>query len=171
MIPKTTFIKDYTYIAKLLFLLLFSGSIYGQEIVELKNHLNQTKTSRNSSISQESKYLKGLISDLNSSVIIKKGVINTYSKAPFIRTDIDALSINKLKESNPLFNDVELITIRIEKPEDLAISIDQSIINQFPKLKYVYFLCSFNCTSVQIENLVKSKNIRLKYFYLVSIPS
>jgi hypothetical protein len=169
--PKISVLKRYKYIVISAIAFLYSISNYGQEVSELKKYMDQSKSSENPSIVQESKHLNELISDLNSSVLIKKGILNTYSNAPFTRAIIDAYSIHKIPASTAYFKDVELLIIRIEKPEDLSIAIDESIINQFSKLKYVYFLCSFNCTSVKIENLIKYKNTRIKFLHSISIPS
>lgn len=169
--PKISLLYIVKFIVLLTITLIYSTSSYGQEVSELKKYLQQSKLSVNPSTVEESKHLNDLISDLNSSVIIKKGVLNTYANAPFIRAVIDSYSINKIPSSNAYFNDVELLIIRIEKPEDLSISIDESVVNQFPKLKYVYFLSAYNCTSTQIENLVKCKNTTIKFLYSISIPS
>ncbi|WP_300978744.1 hypothetical protein [Flavobacterium sp.] len=169
--PKNSNFKKTSFSILVSITLLFSLSNYGQEITELKKYISQSKLSVNPSTVAESKHLNDLISDLNSSVIIKKGNLNTYSNAPFIRAVIDSYSINKIPSSTTYFNNVELLIIRIEKPEDLSISIDESIINQFPKLKYVYFLCTYNCTFSKIENLVKYKNTTIKFLYSISIPS
>lgn len=162
-------IYKFFYITSLI--LLFSVSIHAQDVVELNTYLNQSKSFVRQSLPDETKHLKNLISELNSSVIIKNGIISTYSKAPFLTVDVETNSISKLNESNSQFSEVELIIIRINKPEDLSISVETPNLTHFPKLRYIYFLCSFKCTSEQINNLIKSKNSQVKYLYLISIPS
>jgi hypothetical protein len=163
--------KFYKFFLITSLILLISINMNAQNVVELNKHFYQSRPSINLSLSEDNKHLKSLIYELNSSVIIKKGILNTFSNAPFLTVDIEANSISKLNELNPLFREVELIIIRINNPEDLSIIVDTANLTQFPKLRYIYFLCSFNCTSGQINNLIKSENSQIKYLYLISIPS
>jgi hypothetical protein len=154
-----------------LLVVLTSASLHAQVAVELKSYLDQGKASSDAAVSAQATKLENLIYEIHPSVNIREGVLSTYADAPYLCVDTDVPSINQLEEANPLFSQVELITIRINSADDLKLVLDLALLKGFSNLKYVYFLCSVDCTPEQIINLIKAMDTNIQFFYLISIPS
>jgi hypothetical protein len=151
---------------------IFSGvEASGQDIKEMRNFLAAMKASDNAVSNSQATELESLVFNLHSSVIIQEGKVSTFSEAPFICVEVDAKSMAKLYEADLLFSHAELLTIRIDNPDDLKMSLDIANLKGFSGLKYINFLCSINCTAEQVSNLIKSSDSGIIVFYLVSIPS
>jgi hypothetical protein len=165
------FSKVYKFTLLAVFVSLSSISLQAQDAKELRNYLNQAKASADPTVVADAQHLQSLISDLNASMSIKNGIATTYANPPFLSVNIDIQSFNKLEEVNPLISQVELLIIQINNPEDLKTVIDYANLTGFSNLKYVYFLCSVNCTPDQVNKLFKTANSKIVSLYLISIPS
>lgn len=164
------------------FAALFSTSTFGQEIQDLDSKLTLMLSSQNEVIKTEGKHLKSLISDLLPSIYFQQGELaGTYKENPIvIFTDIASILI--LGDLNPLYKKIEIISIRIKKPEDLQTVINLSNLSGFDTLKYIYFLCDFNicpeqpnnsaCANEKISAMIQnSQNPLIEILYKISIGS
>ncbi|MEI6749688.1 MAG: hypothetical protein ACOYMF_15150 [Bacteroidales bacterium] len=142
-----------------------------QELKEMGKTLAAMKSSPDSTVVREAMHLENLVYELNPYVIIREGIFSTYADAPFVCVDIDAQSVNKLKEPNILFDQAELLTVRINTQNDLNILLDLASLNGFSKLKYINFLCSIDCTREHVSKLIKMSKTGINVLYLISIPS
>ena len=148
--------------------------VSAQEVRELNNVLLENNV--------ETIQIRSLVNDLQPALYYQQGVlINSNVETPLL-IDIDAASLNQLYANNPQFSDVQIIRIRINNPEDLYKNLDISRLGFFPNLKYVYFLCTFEiceeqasksaCEIGKISKLIISgDSSKIKFFYLISIPS
>jgi hypothetical protein len=146
-------------------------STSAQEVIEMSEMLSSLKASPDLKSKNEAVQIQSLVHDLHSSVNIREGILSTYSEAPFICVDIDAQSISKISEANPLFGNAELLTIRINTQKDLNLLLNVTNLIGFSKLKYIFLLCSIDCTVEQISKLIKKSDTKIIVFYSVSIPS
>ena len=152
-------------------LLLVVGSIaQGQTVFELRSKLVEMKGSTDSLITKEAVRIESLVYSLQSRLYILQGVEKTYGIVPPVCATVDAQSVNKLKDADSLFSQVELITIKIDKPDDLNLSLDLTALSGFTNLKYVHFLCSFSCAPEDLSKLL-TPNPAVTVFYIVSLPS
>jgi hypothetical protein len=169
--PITGFNAVLKFFLMVIFIVFTSATLPAQVIAELKSYLGQAKASDNSEVIAQGLKLQSLIYDLQPSVTIQDNVLSTYSRAPFVCVDTDLSSVTKLTESNPLFNQAELLTIRINNQNELNAVPDISKLQGFTNLKYVYFLCTFECTAAQINKVIKVTDTKILFFYLISIPA
>jgi len=139
-------------------------------VSELKSKLTELNASGDSVMIKEATTIESLIYTIQPTLYIQQGVQKTFDQTPPVRINMDAQSVNKLSDTNPLFGQVELITIKIDSPTDLNISLNLSALPGFINLKYVYFLCSFNCSPEDITKLF-TPNPGVTVFYIVSLPS
>ncbi|WP_188653716.1 hypothetical protein [Yeosuana aromativorans] len=80
----------------------------------------------------------------------------------------DAKSSNIVKNEDPKYDQVELITIALENISDLKNSIDLSKDKNLKKLKYVYIKCYFNCSEDDIKKFIQTdKNVRIFYSNII----
>jgi len=109
----------------------------------------------------EGHHLKGLAFNLNPTGYVKNGVMTNPGGQTPRCIDIKASSISSLYAASPLFRHVEFITVRIESSADLATVVDLASLRDFPGLKYIYFLCTFEiCSSPGCEAAMISKMVQ-----------
>jgi hypothetical protein len=154
----------------LLFVVITCLYSFGQTPVELNTTLTQMTESGDNVLVEEAAGIKSLVNDLRPTVYVGDVVKASGESAP-VRADVKAGSISKLSIENSLFEQVELITIRINSPADLSSVLDLSAIQGFTSLKYVRLLCSFECKAEQLGAIVTGNTTGIKVFYSVSIPS
>jgi len=114
--------------------------------------------------------LQVLAYDLVPTVFIENGEIKSFDEQSPIKAELEFNSFNVLSNANPLFKNVELLVIKLNEENQLISSLDFSTINSFNSLKYVYFICPFNCSRSQIENLSKGLPSGTVLLYSSSIP-
>jgi hypothetical protein len=154
----------------ILSLVIIGLSAYGQTAVELKSKLIEMKGSEDTLISKEATKIESLVYNVQPTLYIQQGVEKTYGETPPVRVTVDAQSVNNLKDANQLFSQVELITIKIDNPDDLNLSLDLTALPGFTNLKYIHFLCSINCAPGDIAKLY-TLNPGVTVFYIFSLPS
>ncbi len=159
---------------KAVILLLFIVSVglnsFGQSFFELNSKLAEMRESGDTIITREANYIKSLTTELHPTVYVGEDVTAITESLP-LRADIKAGSLGKLSIGNPLFEKVELITIRFSSPAELATTLDLSLIQGFMSLRYIRILCSFECDTEQLGAIVTGNTSGIKVFYSISIPS
>lgn len=154
----------------LLFIVSANFHSFGQTVYELNSKLSEMLGSGDTTIINEAAHIRSLITDLQPTVYVDD-VVKANNESIPVRADVQAGAVDKLKIHNPLFEQVELITIRINSPADLATVLDLSLIQGFTNLKYVRVLCSFECAAEQISPIVTGNTLGIKVFFSISIPS
>lgn len=154
----------------ILFLVFIGLYTYGQTVLELNSELTEMKASVDTIIAGEAAHIKSLVTDLYPTVYIGDVVKASGESLP-VRADVKAGAVSKLSIENSLFEQVELITIRINSSADFTTVVDLSTIQGFTNLKYVILLCSLECTAEQLGAIVTGNTTGIKVFYSVSIPS
>jgi hypothetical protein len=168
MVWKTTF-------ALLISLLsFFAVSAQKATAYELNEYLSQAANNKSSinlkSSQSTSNPLQVLAYDLVSTVIIENGEIKVFGEQPPIKAEIFYNSFQAIATTNTLFNEVELLVIKLDSEDQLNSSLDFSKIMGFNNLKYVYFLCPFNCSKSKIESVTKGLPSEITLLYSISIP-
>ena len=96
---------------------------------------------------------------------------STYDSGdPIKMTFVDAKSLIWLKNKSSKKDAVELITMSLKDRNDFNIKLDLSDNDAFKNLKYVFIICSFNCSEKDIENFVQVRN-KVRIFYTIQKPS
>lgn len=110
--------------------------------------------------------LRNLISEVQSSVYFFEGVVKTYGEQPTnLFTDLS--SLNQVNNAITQKQNVEIVTVRIKTASELNSTIDLAAFNNFPNLKYIYFISSLNTTSENIANRVRNYDGRFNIFYKI----
>jgi|APCry1669192647_1035423.scaffolds.fasta_scaffold09637_1 hypothetical protein len=132
-------------------------------IVEVDSYLNTLKSS-----SQTTNYkkLESLLNDVQPSIYLMKGLVNTYGTRP-ICIYSDVTSFNLLNNNLPLTDEIELLTVKIQTPSDLKNQIDLSSVYKLKKLKYIYFQLNFDCRASDLSQFIK--NWKENYIILYKI--
>lgn len=154
----------------ILFVVITCLPSFGQTPVELSSMLTQMTESGDTVLVEEATQIRSMVTDLHPTVYVGD-VIKASGESSPVRADVKAGAVSKLGVENSLFEQVELITIRINSHADLSAALDLSAIQGFTNLKYVRILCSFDCTAEQLGSIVTGNTSGIKVFYSISIPS
>jgi|APIni6443716594_1056825.scaffolds.fasta_scaffold34557_2 flagellar basal body-associated protein FliL len=152
-----------------IFIILASAGLKAQSIMELGSYMKQAQSSSDPVVVASAEYLESLIKEIQPTVYISSNITSNGESKP-VCAEVKANDIKKLSIENSVFNQVELLTIVIYNPADLNFILDLSELKSFTNLKYVYFLCEFNCKIKQVQKLYIPKT-GIVVFYNVSIPS
>jgi hypothetical protein len=152
-----------SFTLKIIFICFFVGftsiikvksqnQIAEQKIFDLDSKLAAMEASQDEQTKVEGIYLNSLISDLLPSIYFQQGkLVGAYKENPIVLfTDISSLP--SLSDHNRLYNKIEIISIKIKKPEDLQKVLKFSDLTGFDNLKYIYFLSDFNICPDQAQN-------------------
>lgn len=160
-----------TKLSFFLIITIFAFSATAQSTQELGQAISTMKLSSIKSVQDESSHINSLVNDLQPTVYINNGTIKTFSNAPYICADVDLLSLGTLIQTNSIFSQVELLKIRINAG-DIGSVLNLSNLTSFTNLKYIVFLCSYNCDPVAINNMYTGNSgSGITVFYQISIPN
>jgi hypothetical protein len=163
--------KKVTFLLLATIIGLFSClQVSAQGVKEYHGMIAQMKASENATLQAEASHIESLAFSLQPKVYIENG-IETYSgDTDPICVNIDAASINKLYAANTAFKKVELISIRLKSQNELNFVLNYSSLQDFQSLKYVEFLCDFNCEPALLKKVLSNfPENGILIFYIVSI--
>ena len=126
------------------------------KIVEVQDFISTSKNKNSTTRKSKSEKtnLEKLLFDVQPSIYFNSGDAKTYGENPK-NFFVDFKYLNKVKNSNLLINNIEIVTIKIDNKSELNSTIDLSVFSSFKKLKYVYI-----STNISIDESVISKMIR-----------
>jgi hypothetical protein len=150
-------------------LLLGSFSAGAQSVTELTGFLTGQKSSDDPAVVSAAEHLETLLNESKPTVFVS-AEITTMDETPPVRAHVKATAVGKLSLENPLFNEVELITIRLKKSTDMNFVLDLLRVTGFPLLKYVYFLCEFPASPDDLNKLFIAKP-GITVLYKISLAS
>lgn len=123
---------------------IFQRSVYLQSL--------RTASARNSSSYDK---VLDLMDGVQSSIYLTNNQIKTFGAKPVcMYTDLATLGL--ANNSNLLTSDIEMVTIKLDKPTDLNSPIDLSVVSRYKKVKYIYFRVSFNFELSQLIQDIKN---------------
>ena len=184
-------ILNLKYLLMLIFLFSISNFVNAQQnkiiqIVENDNQLNENKVERNhksskfskrSSKSESEDSAREDFNDLqfksqHSVYVADKKIFNRTggNKAARLRLE-DVSSIEFLYTQNADFNQVKVISIKINNLLDLNQKLDMSKLSAFDQLKYIFLQCGFDCTEDQIQKFILNYKSNITIYYMVSNES
>lgn len=141
------------------------------KIIEVKEYLkNEQKVETTKAKVDQTTSVKSLIKDLHPSIYVKNGSVNTYGKPAKVMF-IDTQSISSVRDLNVDMSKVEIVTVKINKKEDLSSPIDLSVFSNYPSIKIIHLAVSFDCTVDMLTNLIKNKKTDFTILYSVEKPS
>jgi hypothetical protein len=146
-------------------MIFFTSISYAQESIQRIYDENEQSINLRSSVNIPDELLHGK----NPTIYIKDAsIINvTGDESPKVLKLLDATSSNILRNANNQYNDVEVITITLNRISDLNLRFDLSSINGFNSLRYIYIKCMFDCTDQQIRDFLLNADSVTTIFYKV----
>ncbi|WP_424494027.1 hypothetical protein [Salinimicrobium sp. GXAS 041] len=119
--------------------------------------------------SNEIEELEKLVYGSNATIIISNtGAQILGSGVPTVAV-FDTNNLQALQKSNPDFNSVRLLKLKVDSSADLKRSIDLSSLNEFSNLKYILIQCAFNCSSSQLQNIFSNVGNK-RIVYMIATP-
>lgn len=110
--------------------------------------------------------VKELVYNTQPSIYFYGGVAKVYGDKPRnLFTDVS--SIGSLNNSITLKNNIEIVTINLENPNQLNNPINLNLLSEFKNLKYIYFISTFDISSDNIANLIQGDSEKYMVFYKV----
>jgi hypothetical protein len=140
-------------------------------VVELNAFLsNSSQTSRSAAVSNVTllnmQNVKELVYSTQPSIYFYGGVEKVFGEKPRnLFTDLNSLS--SLNSSISQKNSIEIVTINLDNPNQLNNSFNLSQFSEFKKLKYIYFIASFDVDNDGISSLINGDSDKYMVFYKV----
>jgi hypothetical protein len=156
-------------IVLMLLVLPFLGFSQDFRLIEVNEYLKKEPKKESTSLASTIS-VKSLVKDLHPSIYVNNGVVNTYGKPAKVMF-VDTQSISRLRDLNLEMSQVELVTVKINKREDLLNPIDLSLFSSYPSIKTILIKVSFDCSIDQINNLIKNSKTDHTILYSVEKPS
>jgi hypothetical protein len=151
--------------------LLSTFSANAQTIHEYGSMITLMNASPDINIRNKAVHLDSLMYKVQPKLYLENLVQTVFGQTDPVCLQTDVKSVSMLNQFEPLFNKVELITVRINGLHDFDFLIDQAQLIGFTHLKYVHFLCSFPCDPESLKPLFIRNNAGITVFYSISIPN
>lgn len=140
-------------------------------VLELDAFLSVTsQTARAASVSNVTllnmQNVKELVYKTQPSIYFFGGVVKVFGDKPR-NLFTDANSIGSLNNSITLKNNIEIVTVNLDNPNQLNTPINLSQLSEFKNLKYIYFITSFDVSNDAIANLIQGDSEKYMVFYKV----
>jgi len=158
----------------------FSLGSYSQQVLQLNETIAQMMASGDPEIVEQGSVLQSLVYDLHPTLYARNGELtNPLGGMPLV-CDTDVASLWQLYEPNYLFNQVELLIVRVQQPGDLSTVVNLTNLASFGNVKYLLFVCKFNpcqnpnpaCEISLISQMISGSNESIDMIlYQVSISN
>jgi hypothetical protein len=143
-------------------MLLFVGQVCAQSSVKM---LNRHGSEVAPSVLSDSR-LKSLRQDLHPGIYLSDGeVVRREKEATTLFTDI--ASVKEMGKHAFASKTIEMVTITVDDPSELALSIDLTPFNSYERLKYVQVRSSVPTSVEQLSAMVK--NMDGNYLLLLNV--
>jgi len=110
--------------------------------------------------------VKELVYNTQPSIYFYGGVVKVFGDRPR-NLFTDTNSISSLNNSITLKNNIEIVTVNLDNPNQLNTPINLSQLSEFKNLKYIYFITSFDVSNNAIANLIQGDSEKYMVFYKV----
>lgn len=124
------------FIPVIMFALSFS-TVSAQTVESVDNYIKNISTN-------ESQQFDDLIKGEKSTLFIYGNEFKVKGNSSPVIADIALESLNQIYSPNAKFDNIELIRIKVRKPNDLKSILNMRELNHFPKLKYVLVVVTFD---------------------------
>ncbi len=128
------------------------------EVIELSQFLAATVTVGQGNSQQDVSLFKKLLYGVNPAIYIRNSQVKATQETGCKVLDVKASDLDPALFSAESMADIELLRIRINRPEDFSASLSKQILEKLPSLKFVYFDSSIE-QSAQGFNAMISSNL------------
>jgi hypothetical protein len=153
--------------------MFFCVSLSAQNVHEYGSSLTFMKSSTDNYVVSQATGIDNLFKNLQSTIYIQHGQLKTVGTTVPVKVEVDAdaASLGRLRDVNQSYGQVELITIRVSNANDLNNVLHIASLPSFTNLKYVIYICEFNCSASAVDNaFVPDPHKNVAAYYLISIP-
>ncbi len=151
---------------------------FGQQIMHVEDAISEMVASDVSEIFIQGMRLQSLVVDVHPSLYINKGELSAYGTGDPLVLYCDAISIQELYATNPLFSEVELIEISIDSSTQVPASISLEQMTGFLNLQYVYVKFGYDacgnlsthCLAEILNRVFSDSTTPVVVLYGISVP-
>ncbi len=157
----------------LLFAIIYAFSMQNsaaQSIKKFDEVLNAMIASGDNQGNADAARLKSLIYDVQPRLYVHENGCKKNNENPSVCLTAEPSALELLYEANPLFEQVELITLNILTARNMNFVLDLARLKSFSKLKYVQFLCNYDCNPATIMIKRPQEASSIIVFYQISLP-
>ena len=110
--------------------------------------------------------MEKLLYDNQPSIYFNSSEVKTLGENPksFF---VDFQNLNRLNNSNLLKNNIEIVTIKINNPNEINSTIDLSVFSSFKKLKYVHIYSSVIINESILSKMIRNYDEKYTVFYTI----
>lgn len=151
---------------------------FGQQIMHVKDAISEMVSSDDSDIFMQGMRLQSLVTDIHPSLYIAKGEMTAYGTGDPLVLYCDAISIQELYATNPLFSEIELVEISINSSAEIPATISPEQMTGFPNLQYMYVRFGYDacgnlsthCLADILSQVFSDSATPLMVVYGISVP-
>jgi hypothetical protein len=158
------------YLKKVITVLVFFVTLTGFSqtdfrIIERNDFLTSIGNSSTRNSANHDQVLD-LMDGVQMSIYLTNNGARIYGQTPIcLYTDIASLSL--ANSSDLRVDNIEMVTIKIDKPSELTSVIDLSTVSRFKNVKYIYFRVGFNFNLPQLRQLIKNCDPKCVLIYSI----
>ncbi len=155
----------------MMFFVLGNITVTAQELVDMTEYLSRPQGDHNVPAGSGAGRLESLLS--------QPGTVAFYRNAVYVPSgdlspaciDTDVPSLPVLFDRKDGFGQVELVKLRVTRPEDLQVRFDLSRFTQFRNLKYLLIQCEIACERETVERCILGSAPDVVLLFNLSIPN
>lgn len=141
-----------------------TAALTSQKVVHISAYIASISANNTTDSNYTLLRFNSLINDKNPSVYITNSNVSLYGVNPTcLYTDVNGLT--NINNPTILKDNIEMITIKINKISDLSTILNLELLASYPKLRYIYFLSSINVTRNNIRNMLQNTNDNYSVIY------
>lgn len=153
-----------------IFLLSSLGALsQNYQVIDLGDLMDAPGNYSNEISKNEAEEISALVYDLHPTIFIGNSGIKILGDEAPVKAELTAGNFQRLSTSNPGYNNVKLLKLKVENEADFNASFDLSNLEGFENLKYVFVECTFECSATRIENMFSNVG-NVKVLYIISTP-
>ena len=152
-------------------LVFLSQPLEAQRIRPLNDYLAELRTRPGSAMEADADKLETLAFQPVNLIRLRNSVSEKFGKEAPATLDSDLRSLMQIKGSGSEFRTVELIKVRLSSQEEIPPVANRECFLQFPQLRYVLFLCEYECDPQSLQLLIPEGDQALVFLFSISVPN
>jgi len=150
-------------------MMLFILPIQAQQIYELDSWVNAKKMQKSAGNVNEGVRVASLAYELNTMLYYENGIAKTYGEGKPVFLEAEVSDIPALYKSNVMFDNVELIRIKLRNNVTQKNLLNVASLSHFKSLKYIVLECAYNCNAQDLaKRYIGSTNVTMFYSIVIT---
>jgi hypothetical protein len=126
------------------------------EVIELSQFLATTTLAGDENAQSQISLFKKLLYGVNPAIYIRNNQVKATQESGCKVLDVKASDLNPSLFSSETMAEVEMIHIRLSRPEDFSASLSKEILKNLPSLKFVFFDSSIEQNAEGFNSMIPS---------------